>query len=235
MTKIGMRLGNDRLYSYLRRFGFGSVSDLGLAGESGGILRPVSKWSKVDVATHSFGQGVAVTPLQVVRAVAVIANGGILPKLSVVVDESGIPAGERIISEKAAGYVKEMMYGVTEDKHGTGSKAVIPGFRVGGKTGTAQKASPNGHGYAPGLYVASFVGFVDGSAMGIPRNLTTMVIMDEPHAGTIYGGTLAAPVFQKIMERSLKYIGTRNELNGGAQRSPRWPDGGRSGRDGSRS
>ncbi len=222
MTKIGMRMGSDRLYSYLRRFGFGSASDLGLAGESGGILRPVSRWSKVDVATHSFGQGVAVTPLQVVRAVAVIANGGILPKLSVVVDESGIPAGERIISDKAAGYVKEMMYGVTEDKHGTGSKALIPGFRVGGKTGTAQKASPNGRGYAPGLYVASFVGFVDGSSMGIPRNLTTMVIMDEPHAGTIYGGTLAAPVFQKIMERSYKYMGTRNDLNGGGQRSPRY-------------
>jgi cell division protein FtsI (penicillin-binding protein 3) len=220
MTKVGIRMGSERLYSYLRRFGFGQSSALGLPGESAGILRPEPIWSKVDVATHSFGQGVAVTPLQVVKAVAAIANGGILPELSVVMDENGIPEGRRIISDKAANAAREMMYGVVEDKHGTGSKAAIPGLRVGGKTGTAQKASPNGRGYQAGVYVASFVGFADGSPLGIARNLTAMVIIDEPRAKSIYGGTLAAPVFQKVMERSFRFLSTKSQLGVGRNREP---------------
>jgi len=220
MTKVGIRMGSDRLYSYLRRFGFGESSGLGLAGESAGILRAESTWAKVDVATHAFGQGVAVTPLQVVRAVAAIANGGILPRLSVVMDDNGLPEGARILSEKAALAAQDMMYGVVEDEHGTGSNAKIEGLRVGGKTGTAQKASPRGRGYAAGLYVASFVGFADGAPLGIHRNITTMVIMDEPHAKTIYGGTLAAPVFQRIMDRSFKFLATKNQLGVDSARKP---------------
>ncbi len=220
MTKVGIRMGSERLYSYLRRFGFGQSSDLGLPGESAGILRPEPAWSKVDVATHSFGQGVAVTPLQVVRAVAAISNGGILPELSVVIDEGGIPEGRRIISDKAADAAREMMYGVVEDKHGTGAKAAIPGIRVGGKTGTAQKASPNGRGYQAGSYVASFVGFADGGPLGVGRNLTTMVIIDEPKAKSIYGGTLAAPVFQRVMDRSFRFLSTKSELGVGRNRAP---------------
>jgi cell division protein FtsI (penicillin-binding protein 3) len=220
MTKVGIRMGSERLYSYLRKFGFGQSTKLGLAGESGGILRSVSGWSKVDVATHSFGQGVAVTPLQVVRAIAAVANGGVLPQLSVVVDEYGIPKGDRIISEKAAELGRDMMYGVVEDEHGTGSNAKIEGLRVGGKTGTAQKAAEKGRGYQPGAYVASFVGFADGAPLGVRRNLTTMVIMDEPRAKSIYGGTLAAPVFQRVMERSFKFLATRHELGASKERSP---------------
>jgi cell division protein FtsI (penicillin-binding protein 3) len=220
MTKVGIRLGSERLYSYLRKFGFGQSTKLGLAGESGGILRSVSGWAKVDVATHSFGQGVAVTPLQVVRAVAAIANGGVLPQLSVVMDDYGIPKGERIISEKAAELARDMMYGVVEDEHGTGGNAKIEGLRVGGKTGTAQKASQGGRGYQAGAYVASFVGFADGAPMGVRRNLTTMVIMDEPRSKSIYGGTLAAPVFQRVMERSFKFLATRHELGANTERSP---------------
>lgn len=220
MTKIGIRLGSERLYSYLRKFGFGTSTGLGLAGETSGILRDEPSWAKVDVATHSFGQGVAVTPLQVVRAVAAISNGGMLPHLSIVIDDGGIPAGERVVSEKAAAVAREMMYGVVEDEHGTGAKAKIPGLRVGGKTGTAQKANPKGGGYMSGAYVASFVGFVDGSPMGVPRNLTAMVIIDEPHAKSIYGGTLAAPVFERVMERTFRFIQTRSELGVGSGRSP---------------
>jgi cell division protein FtsI (penicillin-binding protein 3) len=211
MTKVGLKLGSDRLYTYLRQFGFGQNSGLGLAGESGGILRNVNSWAKIDTATHSFGQGVAVTPLQVVRAVAAISNGGTLPKLTVV-SNGAPPQGERVVSEKAALDAKEMMFGVVEDDHGTGSKAKIEGLRVGGKTGTAQKASPTGRGYMSGKYVASFVGFVDGSPMGVPKNFTAMVIMDEPKAKSIYGGTLAAPVFKSVMERSVKFMATRSQL-----------------------
>jgi cell division protein FtsI (penicillin-binding protein 3) len=220
MTKVGIRMGSERLYSYLRRFGFGESTRLGLAGESGGILRAVASWSKVDVATHSFGQGVAVTPLQVVRAVAAIANGGVLPQLSVVMDQQGIPQGQRIISEKASELARDMMYGVVEDEHGTGGNAKIEGIRVGGKTGTAQKAAEGARGYQAGAYVASFVGFADGAPIGIRRNLTAMVIIDEPRAKSIYGGTLAAPVFQRIVERSFKFLATRYELGAGKDRSP---------------
>jgi cell division protein FtsI/penicillin-binding protein 2 len=200
------------LYQYLKRFGFGTDSKLGLAGESGGILRNVSGWAKIDVATHSFGQGVAVTPLQVVRATAALANGGVLPTLSVVMNEQGTAPGQRVVSEKAAIAARDMMYGVVEDEHGTGSNAKIEGLRVGGKTGTAQKASQKGRGYMAGSYVASFVGFADGTPLGVPRNLTTMVIIDEPKAKSIYGGTLAAPVFKKVMERSFKFMATKSQL-----------------------
>lgn len=211
MTKVGIRLGKDKLYESIRRFGFGESTGLGLPGESGGILRPVSQWSGVDVGTHSFGQGVAVTPLQVVRAVAAIANGGKLPKLKLHYDGEGLES-EQIIGAKAADIAKEMMYGVVEDEHGTGGKAEIEGVRVGGKTGTAQKARKDGRGYDPGMYVASFVGFADASAIGITKTLTLIVSVDEPHAGTIYGGTLAAPVFKRIMQRSLHMLMTRNEI-----------------------
>ena len=212
MTKVGLRLGPDRLYQYLKRFGFGSDSKLGLAGESAGILRNVSGWAKIDVATHSFGQGVAVTPLQIVRATAALANGGVLPTLSVVMNEQGVAPGHRVVSEKAAIAARDMMYGVVEDEHGTGSNAKIEGLRVGGKTGTAQKASPKGRGYMAGSYVASFVGFAEGTPLGVPRNITTMVIIDEPKAKSIYGGTLAAPVFKKVMERSFKFMATKSQL-----------------------
>jgi cell division protein FtsI (penicillin-binding protein 3) len=220
MTKVGIKMGSDRLYSYLKKFGFGQSSQLGLPGESAGILRPEPTWAKVDVATHAFGQGVAVTPLQIVRAVAAIANGGILPRLSVVMDDNGLPEGNRIISEQAAEWAREMMYGVVEDEHGTGGKAKIEGLRVGGKTGTAQKAAENGRGYQAGNYVASFVGFADGTPMGVSRNITAMVIMDEPHAKSIYGGTLAAPVFQRVIDRSFRFLATKRQLGADKPRQP---------------
>jgi cell division protein FtsI (penicillin-binding protein 3) len=204
MAKIGMRLGRARLYPGLRRFGFGQLVGLGLPGESGGILRSADSWAAVDVATHSFGQGIAVTPLQVVRAMAAIANGGVLPELHLLSEEKG--GGTRVISNQSAAAVQEMLYGVVEDDHGTGGKAVIPGVRVAGKTGTAQKARRDGRGYQPGAYVASFVGFVDASPLGLKKNLTLMVIVDEPHTNSIYGGTLAGPVFQRIMQRSLQFL-----------------------------
>ena len=212
MTKVGLLLGRDRLYASLTRYGFGENQQLGLAGETGGILRPVSSWAAVDVATHSFGQGIAVTPLQVARAVSAIANGGTLPPLHFLYQDQ--PAsGERILSEQTTRAVREMMYGVVEDEHGTGRKALIPGVRVGGKTGTAQKARPNGRGYQSGVYAASFVGFVDASAIGVNRILTLVVVVDEPHgAGSIYGGTLAAPVFQRIMQRSLHVLSAEHEF-----------------------
>ncbi len=212
MTKVGMRMGSEKLYTALRAFGFGQHTGLGLPGESGGILRPVSSWAQVDVATHSFGQGIAVTPLQMVRATAAIANGGMLPTLHIVDDPNAVFESRRVVSADSARKVQEMLYGVVEDEHGTGGKAAIEGVRIGGKTGTAQKARTDGRGYAAGSYVASFVGFADASAIGIQKNITLMVVIDEPHTKSIYGGTLSAPVFQRIMQRSLHLISTRDQL-----------------------
>ena len=99
-----------------------------------------------------------------------------------------------------------------ENEHGTGHNAQIEGVRIGGKTGTAQKARPDGKGYAAGLYVASFVGFAEASALGLKRRMTLFVMVDEPKAKSIYGGTLAAPVFKRVMQRVLHYLSTaRNQ------------------------
>lgn len=214
MTKVGVRLGKERLFNYLHAFGFGETSGLGLPGESGGILRSVDSWAAVDVATHSFGQGVAVTPLQMVRAMSAIANGGTLPPLRVVARHDQAPAAAmRVISPAVAKRVREMMYAVVEDEHGTGGNALIRGVRVGGKTGTAQKANPRGRGYLPGAYMASFVGFVDATPLGINKVLTLMVVIDEPNTNSIYGGTLAAPVFKRVMRRSLHLLTTSEGLD----------------------
>jgi cell division protein FtsI (penicillin-binding protein 3) len=205
ITKIGLRLGEKKLYSYLEQLGFTEKALNLLPGETRGILRPLDKWAKIDVATHSYGQGVAVTPLQILRAISSIANGGILPSLHVVADNKK-PEGKRVFSPETAAKVKEMMYSVVTDEHGTGHFAEIPGVKVGGKTGTAQKARKDGKGYMPGAYMSSFVGFADASAINIKKNLALIVVIDEPSAKSIYGGVLAAPVFKKIIQRSLHYF-----------------------------
>lgn len=217
MSKVGARLGKQRLYNYLRALGFGSSSGLSLPGESGGILRPASDWAAVDVATHSFGQGVAVTPLQMIRAMSTIANGGLLPSLQVVKGEAAAKP-QRVFSPQVAGKVRAMMYAVVEDEHGTGGKALIEGVRIGGKTGTAQKPNPKGRGYLPGAYMASFIGFADATSIGLDQKLILMVVIDEPKTTSIYGGTLAAPVFKKIMKRALHHLSTQQNL--GDRKSP---------------
>jgi cell division protein FtsI (penicillin-binding protein 3) len=214
MAKIGARLGRDKLHDSLHMFGFGQLTGLGLPGETVGILRASESWATVDIATHSFGQGVAVTPLQMLRAMAAIANGGNLPELRIV-DRGEPVAQQRILSQRAANQVREMLYGVVEDSHGTGSKAAVEGVRIGGKTGTAQKASPSGRGYQAGAYIASFVGFADGNVIGVPKTLALIVAIDEPKTTSIYGGTLAAPVFKRVMQRSLHFMSTREQLHGG--------------------
>ena len=218
MAKVGARIGSERLYESLKAFGFGQSSGLNLPGQSNGILRHVSQWAEVDIATHSFGQGVAVTPAQLVRSVAAIVNGGVIKPLRLALEGPEQLVGEadqgvRLISEQTASAVQQMMVQVVEDPRGTGKKAAIPGILVGGKTGTAQKAREDGRGYAAGKYVASFVGFVDGRPVGINRRIVLLVSIDEPSGGVIYGGALAAPVFQRVMERTVNYLGQRFEPN----------------------
>ena len=218
MTKVGMRLGSKRLYQSLKAFGFGAGLQLSLPGETSGILRDCRNWAAVDVATHAFGQGVAVTPLQMARAVSVIANGGKLPSLRLVA-EGPAAAPVPVISPETAAKVQKMMVRVVEDEHGTGKRAAIEGVIVGGKTGTAQKTKEGARGYAGGLYSASFVGFVDGQSLGVPLNLVSIIVIDEPRTSSIYGGTLAAPVFKRVMQRSLHLLSTSHKI-----RTPNFAD-----------
>jgi len=178
-----------------------------LPGERGGVIRPVEKWGDIGFANVSFGQGLTVTPLQMVTGVSAIAGGGIYrqPRIvSRIVQPDGsvetLPAApeRRVMAPAAARTMLSIMRGVTE-AGGTAKQAAIDGYVVGGKTGTAQKVA-NGH-YDPTKWVSSFVGVVPADD---PR-LVIMVIMDEPQGGHL-GGAVAAPVFKEIAEQSLRYL-----------------------------
>jgi cell division protein FtsI (penicillin-binding protein 3) len=201
-TKIADRLGKDRYYQGLRDFGFGGRLGLELPGEDPGILRNASTWARIDLATHSFGQGVSVTPLQLAAAFGAVANGGVLMRPFLVrriesatgelLHETTPAAIRRVVKPEAARVTTSILRRVVEERRGTGAKARIEGYPVAGKTGTAQKVTPGARGYS-GKYIGSFVGYLPADA---PRAVI-LVMIDEP-AGRGFGGTVAAPVFQKV-------------------------------------
>ncbi|MGI6680675.1 MAG: peptidoglycan D,D-transpeptidase FtsI family protein [Bdellovibrionota bacterium] len=211
MVKIGDRLGKEKLYKALSVFGIGKLVDLDFSGQTAGIFRNYKNWAKVDVATHSFGQGVAVTSLQILRAIAPFVNGGYLPTLRLL--KSKPIKKEKIIKDKTANFIKGVLIDVVNASYGTGKRARIENFVVGGKTGTAQKAKKDGRGYEEGKYIASFVGFLDTTDLNIPVMPLLIVNVDEANADSIYGGALAAPVFKKIMGRSIVNLQKRVLLN----------------------
>ncbi len=207
MAKIGRRLGKEKLYSALKLLGFGDRTGIELIGESRGILRNVKRWAKVDVATHSFGQGMAVTALQMIRSYAAIANGGILLEPTIIRGaERAKP--KRIMKEQTAKEIFNMLVGVTASSHGTGKKAAIAGLDVAGKTGTAQKPHLSRRGYDPERVVASFIGMVDTTSVGVDRKLVTLVVVDEPGVKPRWGGAVAGPVFKKSMQRIISHLMT---------------------------
>ncbi len=202
-AKLGLRLGEQRLYEALRRFGFGSKTQVDLPGEIIGLVRDVRSWSALSVAAISFGQEVGVTSMQMAVAINAIANGGERVRPSVV-DRIIGPKGDlvtvrtpektRIMSPSTAAAVRNAFEGVV--LRGTGRRAALQGYRAAGKTGTAQKIV-DGH-YSKSKYVASFIGF---APLPQPR-VTVLVQIDEPR-GAIYGGDVAAPIFQKITQQTL--------------------------------
>jgi cell division protein FtsI (penicillin-binding protein 3) len=215
IAKIALGLGERQLYESFRRFGFGDAPGLPLPGEAAGTLRPRGRpWVPVETAAASFGQGVSVTNLQLALATAAIANNGrLLEPILVrrVTDTVGTELTSatptlrrRVIPARVARLLAEMMSSVTEGE-GTGVEAAIPGFRVAGKTATAQKIDPETGRYNDTHYVASFVGFVPAEQ---PR-IVVSVVIDEPMAGTTAGGEVAAPVFRRVAEMSLRYLGVR--------------------------
>jgi cell division protein FtsI (penicillin-binding protein 3) len=207
-AKIGFKMGEEKMSSYLRNFGFGGRTGIDLPGESPGSLK--RHWYGIDLATISFGQGVSLSTIQLVSALSAIANGGNLMRpylVEQILDDSGTVVQKfepqvvrRVISPETAHKVSKMMETVTGDG-GTGTKAALDGFRVAGKTGTAQKVDPVTHTYSLTKRIGSFVGFVPADK----PILTIAVIIDEPK-GVKYGGVIAAPAFRGIAQNSLAYL-----------------------------
>lgn len=205
-VQVGMKLGGQKLQSYMKKFGFGSATGLDFPGESSGIMLPRSEWSGSTMGTLPIGQGVAVTPLQMAAAYQTIANDGIWvePKLlystmdsSGEIETAAAPAIRSVVSRQTAAAMRKILAGTVA--RGTGLEAQIPGYRVAGKTGTAQKPAPEG-GYG-NTYVGSFGGF---APAGRPE-VVVFVMLDEP--SPIWGGTTAAPTFRTIAEFTLRHLG----------------------------
>jgi cell division protein FtsI (penicillin-binding protein 3) len=210
--KIGLGLGEPSLYAAFRRFGFGEPSGLPLPGEAAGVLRPRNRpWFEVETANASFGQGISVTTVQLAMGYAAIANGGRLLEPVLVrkvtdargnIVREGAPHVRReVLQPQLARMLTEMLTAVTETG-GTATEAAIPGLRVAGKTGTAQKVDPATGKYSMEHFTASFIGIVPAER---PR-LVVAVVLDEPTIGH-YGGDLAGPVFRRVAEASLRYLG----------------------------
>ncbi len=197
-VKIGMRLGPDRFDKYVRGFGFGKPTGVDLPGESPGIVLHPKQYSGSSMGNLPIGQGIAVTPIQMAQAYSAIANGGVMHR-PYVVDGDQKP-GRRVLSTGTANQVAKMLQGVLS-AGGTASEAAIPGYTLAGKTGTAQKPDPVNGGYSKYKYVASFIGFAPATN---PR-LEVAVMVDEPQ-GAIFGGVVAAPAFQKILQFALPYL-----------------------------
>jgi cell division protein FtsI/penicillin-binding protein 2 len=200
---IGMRLGATRFSYWVRKFGFGSTTGSDIPGEQTGIVLPASKYSGSSMGNLPMGQGESVTPIQMAAAYSAIANGGILRSPHIVQSIGGkaqpMPAGHRIISSNTAASVRDMLRGVLADG-GTASGAAIQGFDLAGKTGTANVVVDGK--YSSSEYIASFIGMVPASA---PK-LVVAVMVDEPQ-GSIYGGSVAAPAFQKIVGWAVPHFG----------------------------
>jgi len=208
-VKTGMKLGDRRFDEYIRSYGFGSPTGIELPGESRGLKKPVNRWSKVSIGAMAMGQEIGVTAVQVVSMVSTIANDGVYTPPRIVAGQLPPNAGptpvvfhppqqHRVISTMTAAQMKKMMESVVLD--GTARRAVLDGYTVAGKTGTAQKVDPNTGAYSKTKYVASFVGFAPVNNPAI----TIAVILDSAQ-GLHQGGQVSAPVFKRIAEQVLEY------------------------------
>jgi cell division protein FtsI (penicillin-binding protein 3)/stage V sporulation protein D (sporulation-specific penicillin-binding protein) len=211
-AKLALRLGDQRLYDYVRRFGFGERTGVALPGEISGVIHPPYRWSKISITRIPMGQEVGVTPLQVITAMSAIANGGRLMMPQIIEDVTDSDGNvvrkfdptevRRVVSEDTSAQIRRALAKVVSSK-GTAALAGVPGFTVAGKTGTAQKADPKG-GYAPGKYVVTFVGFMPAEH---PRFACLVMLDDAKTTSEMnYGGMIAAPVFRQIAEKTARYM-----------------------------
>jgi cell division protein FtsI (penicillin-binding protein 3) len=214
-AKVALKLGREKMYDYVRRFGFGTMSGAEIPGESAGLLKPLSKWSGVTLPVLAFGQEIGVTALQLASAYSALANGGTLYEPRVFREARnqwgetrrwGDAAVRRVISEKTSAEMRKILEGVVQ--RGTGRDALLNGWSVAGKTGTAQKIDPRTRRYSPEKFVASFCGFVPAAR---PR-LTIVVVYDEPQ-GVTYGGYNAGPVFRNVAWHAMTYLGVSSDAD----------------------
>ncbi len=203
--KIGALEGKSAFSGWVSKFGFGKRTGIELPGEELGQVLPVSHYSGSSMGNLPIGQGQLVTPLQMASAYSAIANGGILRPPHIIQSVGGVsqaqPTGRRVISGQTAASLRHMLEGVLAPG-GTASEVSIPGYQLAGKTGTAQKVDLATGEYSKSRYVASFMGFAPAS----DPKLLCAVIVDEPQAGSIFGGTVAAPAFGQIMSFALPYL-----------------------------
>lgn len=215
-VQVGMQVGAEKLDTYVRRFGFGATTGIELPGEESGILFDPKDMRDSDLATESIGQSIAVTPLQLAAAMSAIANKGVLLKPHIVkgvynadgsaYQEAKVDVVRRAIKESTATSLISMLEQVVSS--GGGQKAAVKGYRIAGKTGTAEKLRDDGSGYLAGHYIASFCGF---APVEDPK-ITVLIIIDDP-AGIYYGGQIAAPIAGEIFEQIFRYLNVKPSEN----------------------
>ncbi|WP_347488337.1 stage V sporulation protein D [Desulfoscipio sp. XC116] len=219
--EVGLDLGKDNFYKYIKAFGFGSPLGISLPGEASGIIIPQKIVTNLNIATMSIGQSIAVTPIQLISAAAAVANDGMLMKPQLVkelryngktIEKIKPEEVRQVVSVDTSRQLRDLLESVVAE--GTGSNAFVEGYRVGGKTGTAQVVGEKG-GYVSGRYVASFAGM---APVDDPK-MVMLVVIVEPQ-GAYYGGVVAAPVFQAIARDTLRYMGLP-EVPG--QKKPKQP------------
>ncbi|MEC3883803.1 stage V sporulation protein D [Halobacillus litoralis] len=224
---LGQRLGTEKLFEYIDRFGFGKKTGIDLEGEGKGILFKPENVGPVEQATTAFGQGVSVTPIQQVMAVAAAVNGGYYyepyiqeawldPTTGETLEKNEPELKERIISEETSAEIRRALESVVAK--GTGRGAYVEGYRVGGKTGTAQKVGPDGR-YMENNHIVSFIGF----APADDPELVVYLAIDNPKNTVQFGGVVAAPIVGNIMGDSLRALGVEPRKDG-LEKEYSWPD-----------
>ena len=214
--KIALRLGEDRFYRYIRAYGFGQQTGIELPGETRGLTKPVSRWSKVSIAAISMGQEIGISPLQLTGLISTFANDGVWVAPRIVtgkVEPQATPqtvafhpgASRRVISSFTAAEMRSMMQKVVLE--GTGRKAILEGYTSAGKTGTAQKVDPATGAYSKTKYIGSFAGF---APLNNPQ-IVVAVILDSA-VGLHQGGQVSAPVFKRVAQQVLEYLHTPHDL-----------------------
>jgi cell division protein FtsI (penicillin-binding protein 3) len=207
--QVGLRVGPEALYNMVKAYSFGEKTGIELPGEGEGMLRSLKIWNKVSTLPHiAIGYEIGVTALQMLQAMNVVANRGLMLPARIVKKIAGRPSSaaisqgppERVISEQTASELTEIFRRVVEE--GTGTAAQIPGYDIAGKTGTAQKYDRVARSYSSAKHLASFIGFAPAEKPVI----SIIVVLDEPKIGEHYGGQVAAPIFREIARRSLFYL-----------------------------
>ena len=199
VTKMALDLGHEPIWEVFNRFGIGRPPGTGFPGESAGRLPTRPRWHSTEKVSLAFGYGITATPLQLASAYTVFANGGVQQPISMLALEGEIPAGDRVVSARTASQVLDILHAVTGE-HGTARKARIPGYQVGGKTGTVHKVGPEG--YIKDQYVALFAGI---APVNDPR-IVTVVVINQPQGENYGGGSAAAPVFSTVTEGALRIL-----------------------------